>query len=63
MTQTPRDWQKDMEEAFEQQHKVDELKAIVKSYDEGEYMPVTTASWYFEKLRFLLDVWSVQGNV
>lgn len=51
-----RDWQTDIETAIEQEQQVNELEEIVQSYYAGEYIPVTPASWYFERFSVLLDV-------
>lgn len=51
-----RDWQTDIETAIEQEQQVKELEEIVQSYYAGECMPVTPASWYFERFSMLLDV-------
>jgi len=51
-----RDWQTDIETAIEQEQQVNELEEIVQSYYAGECMPVTPASWYFERFSMLLDV-------
>lgn len=51
-----RDWQTDIDTAIEQEQQVKELEEIVQSYYAGECIPVTPASWYFERFSMLLDV-------